>query len=113
MKRVEYSPEARSRLKQIQTFVTEEYGELIAAKIIRKILKTLRSLEQFDSRGISVSEMFGIETDYRYLYTEHNYAFYRVENDVVKIIDILYEREDFMQTLFGITTLTDSSDEYE
>ncbi len=111
MKRLEYSPQARRKMKQIRTTIIEEYGEAVAEKVIRKMLNAFRSLEQFDARGISVAEMFGVDTEYRYLYTEHNYAFYRTEGETVKILDILHEREDFMQILFGIETLTDNSED--
>ena len=46
------------------------------------------------------------------MYVQHNYAFYRIEGDVVRITDIFNEREDFMWKLFGIKTITQESEEY-
>ena len=46
------------------------------------------------------------------LYVQHNYAFYRIEGDVVWIIDIFNERKDFMWKLFGIQTTTQESEDY-
>ena len=33
---------------------------------------------------------------------EHNYAFYRIENDTVYVTDIYNEREDFMWEMFRV-----------
>ena len=47
MKHLEYSPEAKKRIKQIQQFVTTEYGDLVAKKVIQtstaypKLIKTI------------------------------------------------------------------------
>lgn len=50
--------------------------------------------------------------DYLMVYTEHNYAFYRITDDAIYIVDIFHEREDFMWKLFGIRTTSQETDEY-
>jgi len=52
-----------------------------------------------------------ITTDYRYLYVQHNYIFYRISNNDILIIDIFNEREDFMWKLFGIKQVVDPSED--
>ncbi|WP_429146692.1 type II toxin-antitoxin system RelE/ParE family toxin [Anaerotaenia torta] len=64
--------------------------------------KSFRNLQQFENRGPSVEGITGIPCDYRFLYVQHNYAFYRVGDDTIWIIDIYNEKEDFMWKLFGI-----------
>ena len=46
------------------------------------------------------------------LYVQHNYAFYRIEEDAVRITDIFHEREDFMWKLFGVKTTTQETEDY-
>ncbi|MDE5777413.1 MAG: hypothetical protein K2I10_02720 [Lachnospiraceae bacterium] len=74
--------------------------------------KAFRDLQKFESKGPSVENIIGIPCDYRMLYVQHNYAFYRIEGDVVRITDIFNEREDFMWKLFGIQTITQESEDY-
>lgn len=74
--------------------------------------KAFRDLQQFATKGPSVENLIGIPCDYRMLYVQHNYAFYRIEGDVVRITDIFNEREDFMWKLFGIKTTTQETKDY-
>ena len=53
-----------------------------------------------------------IESDYRYIYAECNYLFYRIESDKIIIVEMFDEREDFMYKLFGIITTTQESLDY-
>ncbi|MCM1528239.1 MAG: hypothetical protein NC091_13470, partial [Bacteroides sp.] len=62
--------------------------------------------------GVSVESVLGIPCDYRMLYVRHNYVFYQIETDTIKITDIYNEREDFMWKLFGIKTTTEEAENY-
>lgn len=66
----------------------------------------------FENRGGSLADLLGVESDYRYLYTEHNYVFYRVEQSSIKVVTILHEKQDFLQILFGIQTVSDEEDDW-
>lgn len=48
------------------------------------------------------------DTEYRYIYTNRNYAFYRIDDDVIRIIRVLDARRDFLNILFGINPPNDS-----
>lgn len=74
--------------------------------------RSFRDLQQFEFKGPSVESALGIASDYRYLYVQHNYVFYRVEGDTVRIIDIFNEKEDFMWKLFGIKTTAQETEDY-
>lgn len=74
--------------------------------------KSFRELQQFENKGVSVESVLGIPCDYRMLYTRHNYAFYQIKDEVIKITDIYNEKEDFMWKLFGIKTTTDETEDY-
>ena len=74
--------------------------------------KSFKNLQQYENRGPSVESVIGIPCDYRMLFVKHNYTFYRVEDDAIRIIDIYNEKEDFMWKLFGIRTTEQETDDY-
>lgn len=112
MKKLEYSPDALQKLREIKHDVEERYGTDKAKEIIHNMTKSFRSLQQFENRGPSVESILGIPCDYRFLFVQHNYAFYSVEYDRIRIVDIYNEKEDFMWKLFGIKTTTQESEDY-
>ena len=52
------------------------------------------------------------DINHKYIVVEKNYVFYRIEEDYVRIIRVLNEREDFMRILFGIITTSEDTEEY-
>ena len=54
--------------------------------------------------------MIDYPTDYHYLVVKPNYIFYRIENDTVRIIRILNEKQDLLQILFGISSISDEGE---
>lgn len=56
--------------------------------------------------------MFGVDTDYRFLFISHNYVFYRIEDECICIVNLYHEREDFMWKLFGIETVQQETLDY-
>lgn len=59
-----------------------------------------------------MEDLIEYPTDYHYLVVKPNYVFYRVENDIVRVIRILNEKQDFLRILFGITSISEESDNY-
>lgn len=112
MKKLQYSPDAIEKLHEIKQDVSAKYGPEKAEAVIREMTKEFRDLQQFENKGSSVENLIGIPCDYRMLYVQHNYAFYRIEENAVRITDIFHEREDFMWKLFGITTTTQETENY-
>lgn len=112
MKKVEYSQIVRRKLKNLRARPTSESGAEVSRKSIKQITDDARGLEDFEEKEISVSSMYGIECDYRYIYAGGNYLFYRIESDKIIIAEMFDEREDFMYKLFGITTTTQESLDY-
>ncbi len=112
MKKVEYSQIVRRKLKNLRARLTSEFGAEVSRKSVKQITDAARGLEDFEEKGISVSSMYGIECDYRYVYTGRNYLFYRIESDKIIIAEMFDEREDFMYKLFGITTTTQEALDY-
>lgn len=112
MKRLEYTPEALRKLKGIKEEVTINYGDEVANKAVKKIVGSLQDLQVYDNKGPSVEKVIGIKCDYRMLYVQHNYVFYKVTKDSVVIVDIYNEKEDFMWKLFGVQTRSQDTDDY-
>lgn len=112
MRELRYSPNAVEKLREIKKSVAIRFGAQTAEAVIKKMTKSLRELQQFPEKGSSVENMLGIPCDYRMLYVQHNYAFYRVEADTVWITDIYNEREDFMWQLFGIKTTSQETEDH-
>ncbi|MCM1498337.1 MAG: type II toxin-antitoxin system RelE/ParE family toxin [Clostridium sp.] len=112
MKKLKYSPNAREKLKQIKQYVAQKFGVDTAGKVMKEITKSIRDLQQFEDKGVSVESVLGIPCDYRMLYVQHNYVFYQIEADVIKITDIYNEKEDFMWKLFGIKSTTEETENY-
>ena len=99
-----YTPKARNDLLQIKESIIEKFDdEDLAKKILRKMTETVRQLITFPYLGQELSGITGIYTDYRCLFCEKNYVFYRVEEDRICIIRVLNEKQDYMRILFGVS----------
>lgn len=98
-----YTPKARNDLLQIKESIIEKFDdEDLTKKILRKMTETVRQLITFPYLGQELSGITGIYTDYRCLFCEKNYVFYRIEADRVCVIRVLNERQDYMRILFGV-----------
>lgn len=99
-----YTPKAKNDLLQIRESIIEKFDdEDLAKKILRKITETVRQLITFPYLGQELSETTGFHTEYRSLFCEKNYVFYRIEGNRVCIIRILNEKQDYTRILFGIS----------
>ena len=112
MKKIKYSPDAADKLKALKNAITQQYGSEKAKEIIKTIMNAIRGLAENERKGPEVSRMFGVRTDYRYLFVSKNYVFYRIEDDCIRIVNLYHEREDFMWQLFGIDTTPQETIDY-
>ena len=112
MKNICLSPEALNDLEILKGYLSDNYGGQKSEKVLRSIMSDLKSLAKYPNSGSQdMFKKFNIETDYAYLVTHKNYAFYRIEDDSVRIIRILDTRRDVIYTLFGIKVV-DHYNEY-
>ena len=99
-----YTPRARNDLVNIKESVIEKFDdENLAIEVLKKITKTVRQLVMFPYLGQELSGITGIYTEYRCLFCEKNYVFYRVEENRICVIRILNEKQDYMRILFGVS----------
>ena len=110
--KVEYSQIVRRKLHVLKQNLTLQFGTEPATKGIKAITASVKTLEDYPLKGVSVADMFGIDTDYRYVYVRHNYVFYYLEGNKVIIGEMFDDREDFMYKLFGISSESKESVDY-
>lgn len=102
-----YTPKALEDLQKIRSYVAKQFDNSTAKSGVQAIVSAVRSLVQFPEEGLCLDKMIGSPTDYHYLVVKPNYIFYRVEDDTIKIIRILNEKQDYLQILFGIKSISE------
>lgn len=112
MPKLIYAPKALDDLQGIKTYVVKQFGESRAKTSVKEITSTAKQLEAFPGEGPRLEELIEYPTDYHYLVVKPNYIFYRVEGDTVRIIRILNEKQDFLQMLFGISSISEEGENY-
>lgn len=112
MPKLIYTPKALDDLQGIKTYVSRQFGADRAKICAREIVTTVRQLEMFPDEGSYLQDLIEYPTDYHYLVIKPNYIFYRIENDTVRVIRILNEKQDFFQILFGISSISEEGEEY-
>ncbi|MCH5250719.1 MAG: type II toxin-antitoxin system RelE/ParE family toxin [Lachnospiraceae bacterium] len=112
MSKLVYTPKALEDLQGVKTYVTKQYGESKAKISVKETTSAIRKLEIFPYEGPGLEELINYPTDYHYLVVKPNYVFYRIEDDTVKVIRILNENQDFLQILFGISSISEEGEDY-
>jgi toxin ParE1/3/4 len=107
MPKVEYSPKALEDLQYINDYIITNWGQNIAQRILKKITANIRRLEQYPVSGVELGKLIDVQTDYRYIFLEKNYVFYRIEYEKVQIVRVLNENQDYMKQLFGMGSDSD------
>ena len=107
-----YAPKALDDLQEIKTYVAKQFSESRTKASVKEIMSTTKQLESFPEEGPRLEELIEYPTDYHYLVVKPNYVFYRVEGDTVRVIRILNEKQDFLQMLFGISSISEEGKDY-
>ena len=105
MKKLVYSPRYKSKIIEIKKYLDIHFGNETRKRVLKEITDQVHKLLDFSEMGVAIKELYGIETEYRYIYVANNYVFYRTDSDCVYIVNIYNEREDYMMKLFGINSL--------
>ena len=112
MPKLIYTPKALDDLKEIKAYVTKQFDEGKAKACVKEITSTAKQLGLFPGEGPCLEDLIEYPTDYHYLVVKPNYIFYRVEGDTVRVIRILNEKQDFLQLLFGISSISEEGEDY-
>lgn len=102
MNKIRLTPEAANDLREIKQYISAELKNPTAAvRVVERITKSIRVLQNFPAAGVSLESKTGYSTDYRMLVSEKYLVFYRVNGDIVSIIRVLNGRQDYLRILFG------------
>ena len=112
MMNIAITPEAFNDLEGIKEYLDDKFGTEKEVKILSAIINDIERLKEYPETDIKLFERFGIETDYKCIYTNQNYVFYRLESSTIRIIRILNVKRDFLYVLLGIRMSSDESDDY-
>ena len=112
MPKLIYTPKALEDLHGVKSYITKQFGAGKAKISVKEITTAARQLEIFPDEGRSLEELIDYPTDYHYLVVKPNYVFYRIECDTVRVIRILNENQDFLQILFGISSISEEGEDY-
>ena len=82
--RIKYSPSAGDKLQQMK--------KRVGKKVVGTIVSDIRKLSDNPRQCPSVEKMIGIPSPYFFLHVEHNYVFYRIDGNIIYIVDIYNER---------------------
>ncbi|MBR1471644.1 MAG: type II toxin-antitoxin system RelE/ParE family toxin [Lachnospiraceae bacterium] len=109
MKKLKYSPDYTEKMRELKKYLDFQFGGDVRKRVIKEIGGSVRSLRENEQIGISVREMYGVDTECLCIFVAKNYVFYRIEPDCIYVVNIYNEREDFMMDLFGISGRTQES----
>lgn len=102
MVEVKVSPQAAEDLLEIKDYIENELLNPIAAQnTLEKIVETYEDLANHPEIGIPVERYVSFPTDYKFVLANNYSIFYKIEEDCVKVIRIMYSRRDFVRILFG------------
>lgn len=99
-------------MRSLQEYLNEQFGESVSNKVLTSLAEAMENLGVFPEKGIRISEMYDLDTDYHYLFSNHNYIVYRFNDEQVVVLEMFDERQDFMNTLFGISGRSQESIEF-
>lgn len=102
--KIEYSLDASDKLRQIK--------QAAGTRTLGTLMHAIRLLSSNPKMCPKIEDLLGIPSPYYFLHKEHNYIFYRIENETIFVTDIYHEREDFLWKMFGIHLRTQESIDY-
>ena len=99
MRRIVYSLKYREKVLELRMYLDESFGESVCKNTLKHITDTINNLIAFPNSGQKVEDVFGIQSDYWYIYVSKNYIFYRVSETTIEIVNIYNEKEDFIRKI--------------
>ena len=99
---VKVSPQAVEDLLEIKDYIENELlNPIVAQNTVEKIVEIFENLANYPEIGIPVERYVSFSTDYKFVLANNYFIFYRIKEDCVKVIRIMYSRRDFVKILFG------------
>ncbi len=96
-----YSPQARADLREIKAYIRDILQNPTAAEnVTQKILKGCALLKDNPKFGAELSGKVDRDTDMRYLIINQHIAFYKTDNNSIRVIRIRDARTNYMHIIF-------------
>ena len=83
MKKLMYSPDYTEKMRELKKYLDFQFGGDVRKKVIKEIGNRVRSLREHEQTGISVRDIYGVNTDCLCIFVAKNYVFYRIEPDCI------------------------------
>ena len=100
--KIRYSPDALNDLEEIGDYIADTLKSPIAAlNTVGNIQAAVDGLADFPLIGPPLSSISEIETDYRFLVCGNYLVFYRLKEDGVYVVRVVYGKRDYTKILFG------------
>lgn len=111
-RKIVYSEIALSKRKAIKKDIKERYGKERADKFSEHISNSIAKLKKFPELGVPLRDKYELNCDYYMLFIEHSYFIYRILDEMILVLEIFNEKEDFMFQLFGVVTTSRDTLDY-
>ena len=100
--KVEWLYEAQMEFRELLTYYKTNVRTASARKFSRKILDSVRQLEQFPEMGVLKEERLLGRYGFRALFVGQYVCVYRIDGDTVYIYHLVDARTNYMYHIFGI-----------
>ena len=100
--KVIFSSKAEGDLATKFRYIRDDLHNPVAANnVVGKILRLSQELSHFPELGVSLKAVDAALATYRYLIADNNLLVYRIEDQKVFIVRVLYARSDYVRLLQG------------
>jgi toxin ParE1/3/4 len=100
--KVVFTPAAEHDLGGLFLYIKDKlHNEIAARNIATKLLQRAQGLASFPDMGASLGNVDRKLDGYRYLLVDNYLVIYRVADEELYIVRILYARSDYVQLLQG------------
>ena len=101
--KIRYSPAARVDLRELRLYITSEFGAVVAANSLGKIVSDISSLKRHPALMRPLSDKIARPSAYSYFFCgKYSIAILSVESDVISVVRVLDGRTDYATTVFGL-----------
>lgn len=98
---VKVTPQAAEDLLEIKNYIENELQNPVTAhNTIKTIVETYENLSTLAETGFPVERYVPFPTDYKFVLANNYSIFYRIDDNIVKVIRIMYSKRDFVRILF-------------
>ena len=95
--------------------LVEMCGENVGIKHFSQVIDGFEVRLTFSNTGVPIKTIYDVGSEFEHyfvIYSHKNYFLYYIENEMVYVMEMYDEREDFARTLFGIVTTSKETLEY-